>query len=106
MAFRTSGEPDAAGQTAPAQLRLTSAAVVRVSGPDLLQQTLHGLDVAPPPWFPAVTLPPVWAGDRERRELAVSRGGQATGEPWRIMKSRAAPAAAGRSPTGRVTTQA
>lgn len=53
---------------------------MRVSGPDLLQQTLHGLIVAPPPGLPAVTLPPVWAGDRERHVLAVSSGGQATGE--------------------------
>lgn len=39
--------------------RLTSAAVVRVSRSDLLQQTLHGLDVAPPPRLPPVALPPV-----------------------------------------------
>lgn len=39
---------------------LTSTAVVCVSRSDLLQQTLHGLDVAPPPGFPAIALPPIW----------------------------------------------
>lgn len=58
---------------------------MRVSGPDLLQQTLHGLNVAPPPGLPAVTLPPVWASDRERQALAVSSGGQATGEPATVV---------------------
>lgn len=60
-----------------APFRLTSAAVVRVSGPDLLQQTLHGLNVAPPPGLPAVTLPPVWASDRERQ------GERVSGRRWR-----------------------
>lgn len=38
---------------------LTSAAIVRMRGSDLLEQALHNLHVAAPPWLPPVALSPV-----------------------------------------------
>jgi hypothetical protein len=52
---------------------LTSAAVVCVCGPDLLEQTLHGLDLAPPPGLCSVPVPPVWGDIRALTLLAQRR---------------------------------